>query len=233
VEFLNLLFICLRFDEHQRIIPLEDAFTEVVIGRERITALLNHAATVYDVNTIGPLVQHVAGFSKYMPQDEDLSVRYQRTIADHLRALLFLVQDGAPKPGKAGRARLMRILARELLTSQRLLGISDRGFLRSLTTLALELYPHLAHETQEKLLRMLMEEQASFETTLQKGLEALEKSLEKGTITPAEIVKMEKVRGIPFDLLSHRFWQKRMAIDMPAYQAELNAYLQAAKDGSD
>jgi alanyl-tRNA synthetase len=169
-----------------------------------------------------------------MPHGEDLSLRYRRMIADHVRALLFLVQDGAPKPGQGGRSRLMRILARELLTSQRLLGISDRGFLRSLTTLALELYPHLTHQTKEKLLTMLMEEQAIFETTLQKGLEALEKRLENGKpITPAEIVKMEKVRGIPFDLLSHRFWQKHISIDMPAYQTELNAYLQAAKDGSD
>jgi alanyl-tRNA synthetase len=234
VEFLNVLFICLRFDEQEKVVGLEDAFTEVVIGSERVCAILNRAASVYEVDTVTPLIQEVTCFSKFMPPGSDLYLRYQRTIADHLRALLFLVQDGAPDPGKGGQPRLMRWLARELFTSQRLLGISDAGFLRSLTTLALELYSyHLTHQTQERLLAMLGNEQLKFEATLQKSLMNLESRLEKGeTITPAEIVSVEKVRGVPFDLLSYLFWQKHISIDMPAYQAELNSYLQSARHES-
>ena len=81
---------------------------------------------------------------------------------------------------------------------------------------------------------MLVDEREKFENTLQKGLDTLEKRLKKGeTVTPADIVKMEKFHGIPFELLSYRFWQKHMSIDMPAYQAELSAYLQAAREESE
>jgi alanyl-tRNA synthetase len=233
-EFLNALFICYEFDEQKRIVPLKDAFTEVVIGCERVAAILNRYASVYEADTIKPLMQQVTYFSEFMPQGSDLYLRYQRIIVDHVRALLFLIQDDAPNPGKGGQSRLMRVLARELLTCQRLLGISDQGFLRSLTTLALELYPHLTRQTQQRFLAMLANEQMKFEETIQKALMRLEGRLEEGeSITPAELVQMEKVMGVPFDLLSYLFWQKHISIDMPAYQSELNAYLQAARDKSD
>ena len=208
---------------------MDNTFTEIVIGRERVAALLNHADSVYDVDTIQPLVRQVECFDKFSPEGEEVSLRHRRVIADHLRALLFLVHDGAPAPGKGGQARLMRILAREVLISQRLLGISDPGFLRSLTMLALEIYPHLTRQTQQRLLGMLAEEGALFERTIQKGLDALEKRLKTGQpIEPAEVVRIEKDGGIPFDLLCRIFQQKNVSLDMTAYQDELTAYLQEA-----
>jgi alanyl-tRNA synthetase len=125
-------------------------------------------------------------------------------------------------------------LARELLISQRLLGISDPGFLRSLTMLALDIYPHLTRQTQQRYLGMLAEEDALFERTIQKGLGALERRFKTGEpIGPAEIVRIEKDGGIPFDLLCRFFQQKKISFDITAYQEELIDYLQKAQITSD
>jgi len=226
VEFLNHLFISLQVTTDGEIIPLENPFTETVIGRERLAALLNQAASVFDVDTIQPLVQQVECFDKFTPLDTEACLRHRRVIVDHLRALLFLFHDGAPAPGKSGRERLMRILARELLISRRLLGISDPGFLRSLTMLALDLYPHLTQQTQQRILEVMAEENARFEHTIQKGLETLERRLRNGlAIEPAELAKMEKDSGIPFDLLCYILWQKHIPVDLAACQAERQIYL--------
>ncbi len=232
VEFLNLLFICMRITDEGGIVSLENAFTEVVIGRERVTALLNHLSSIYEVNTLRPLIQHVNAFASNVSGDNQ-HIRYQRILVDHLRALLFLVQDGAPKPGRGGQARLMRILSRELLASLQLLGISDRGFLRSLTMLALELYPHLTNGTQERLLGMLVEEQSHLDRTLQKGFTKLDLLLSEGReIKPRDLVSLYKNSGIPIELLSYILWQKNIPIDWPSYQIELDAFLQAIRSDS-
>jgi len=173
VEFLNTLFITHQFDNKlHRLVPMEEPFTEVVIGRERVASILQSTESVFfGVDTIMPLIQQLRCFSKPLPvQIDGLDpLKFERILVDHLRALLFLTADGAPPPGKGGRARLMRILIREMLTSQRLLGISDPGFMRSMILTALELYPQLAL-AQKRLLGYLAEEKERFERTVQVGL---------------------------------------------------------------
>jgi len=217
VEFLNTLFITHQFDERlHRLIPMAEPFTEVVIGRERVACILQGKESVFEIDTIYPLIQQLRCFSKPLPVEiEGLDpVRFERILVDHLRALLFLTVDGAPPPGKGGRARLIRKLIRELLTSQRLLGISDPGFMRSMILTALEIYPQLAL-AQKRLLGYLSEERERFERTVQVGLYDLEAILQQngGSINANDVFALENKHGLPLPLLRYRLWQKNIQID--------------------
>jgi len=217
VEFLNTLFITHRYDEKLHcLIPMAEPFTEVVIGRERVACILQGKASVFEIDTIYPLLQQLRCFSKPLPVEiEGLDpVKFERILVDHLRALLFLTADGAPPPGKGGRARLMRKLIRELLTSQRLLGISDRGFMRSMILTALEIYPQLAL-AQKRLLGYLAEENERFECTVQIGLYDLEAILERSgrQITATDISALENKHGLPLPLLRYRLWEKNIVFE--------------------
>ncbi|HEX2990788.1 MAG TPA: alanine--tRNA ligase-related protein, partial [Anaerolineales bacterium] len=70
VEFLNTLFITHGIDDHTHLLfPLEEPFTEIVIGEERVAFLLQGRDSVYETDTIQPLVQQVRCFSKPLPAD--------------------------------------------------------------------------------------------------------------------------------------------------------------------
>jgi alanyl-tRNA synthetase len=182
-----------------------------VIGLERVTAILQAKRSVFEIDTIYPLIQQVRCFSKPLPIEfRDIEpTRLERTLVDHLRALLFLTVDGAPPPGKGGRARLMRILIREFLTSQRLLGISDRGFMRSMILTALQYYPQLA-AAQDLLLEYVIDERRRFEHTVQAGMSYLEDRVDRNTsrLNMREIQGMEKEQGLPSSLIRYQLWQK-------------------------
>jgi len=210
IEFLNTLFITHGMDEISGLlVPLAEPFTEVVIGLERVTAILQSKRSVFEIDTIYPLIQQVRCFSKPLPVAlKGLEpTRLERTLVDHLRALLFLTADGAPPPGKGGRARLMRILIREFLTSQRLLGITDRGFVRSMILIALEYYPQLA-SAEQRLLEYMSVERERFERTVQLGMMDLDNRVERRHLSMQEILSMEKEQGLPSPLIRYQLWQK-------------------------
>lgn len=73
----------------------------------------------------------IRNLSKITGLDEDIRLHYERVLTDHIRALIFLVSDGAPHPGKGGRAFLMRRLVRETLVS---LDLSEFKHLHSFRT---------------------------------------------------------------------------------------------------
>jgi alanyl-tRNA synthetase len=231
VELLNTLFITLRMDEaNGELLPLEEPFTETVIGRERVTAVLQDFPSVYEIDVLRPLILQTrcSAHAAILPENERR--KHERLLVDHLRALLFLTADGAPPPGRGGRARLMRILARELLTSQRLLGISDPGFLRGLLRLALEIYPHLA-SVQGRTLEYIANESDTFNRTVQRGLRDLEASLFRRVerrLRGEEILALEKRRGIPFSLLKYLCWQKGILYDVNEYHAAHERFQQKA-----
>lgn len=228
VEFLNTLFITLGIDDHTHELgPLEEPFTEIVIGEERVAFLLQGRDSVYETDKVCPLIQQVRCFSKPLSVDiQGLDAsKFEQILVDHLRALLFLTADGAPPPGKGGRARLMRILIREFLTSQQMLGISDPGFMRSMVLTALKVYPSL-ESASSMLMNFVVNEQEIFERTVQVGLYDLEGILQrsKGQIRAEDIVALEKIHGLPIAFLRYQLWQKHIDFNEEEYKAVHKAH---------
>jgi alanyl-tRNA synthetase len=173
VEFMNTLFITWHIDDETGIVrPLEEPFTETVMGTERVAMLLQGVSSVFEIDSIRPLIKCVRSFAKVPAWPVADRAQHERVLVDHVRALLFLVADGAPPPGKGGRSYLMRRLARGVLTCQMILRISDPTFTQSLVEAALYLYtgqhPQLP-SARDKLLEYVAEESARFECTLKRG----------------------------------------------------------------
>jgi alanyl-tRNA synthetase len=226
VEFLNTLFITMHIDDESGVVrPLVDPFTETVVGAERVAMLLQGAASVFEIDGIQPLVECVRGYAREPIVQVSDRVRHERVLADHMRALLYLVADDAPPPGKGGRARLMRKLVRGMLTGQKLLGIADPVFVKSLAEVALQLYasqdPRLP-KARETLLQYVAEESKRFEHTLKRGRRRLDRLLKQagdGYISGKDMVELEKHYGVPEPLLEAILIQKKIQFSRQAYQA--------------
>jgi alanyl-tRNA synthetase len=208
VEFLNTLFITLHIDEHADIVkPLEEPFTETVIGAERVAMLLQGVSSVFEIDSLRPLIERVRASAQARHLTPIEQEKHERVLVDHIRAILFLTADGAPPPGRGGRARLMRKLVREMLTSQMLLAIGDPDFIPALMQQALNLYadrqPQLL-STQRQVLNYVAAEQNRFEHTLANGRRRLDRLLNRPGgqgIGPQDVLDLEKRHGVPQPLL--------------------------------
>lgn len=208
VEFLNTLFITLHIDEHADVVkPLEEPFTETVVGAERVAMLLQDVPSVFEIDSIRPLIERVWARVRSCHLASVDQVKHERVLVDHVRAILFLTADGAPPPGRGGRARLMRKLVREMLTSQKLLGISDSDFIPSLAQVALSLYANQQPQlllAQMRVLDYISAEQNRFERTLEDGRRRLDRILNLRSdrdVRPEDVLEMEKRHGVPRPLL--------------------------------
>ena len=235
VEFVNTLFITCHIDDETGVFrPLEAPFTETVMGTERVAMLLQGVSSVFEIDGIRPLIGCVRGFAKAPALPVADRARHERVLVDHIRALLFLVADGAPQPGKGGRAYLVRRLVRGVLTSQKILGISDPAFVRSLVEAALCLYasqhPRLL-SAQGKMLEYIADERGRFERTLKAGQRKLDRLLRRRgdeSISGEDMLNLEKCHGVPKPLLEVMLVQRQVRFSRQAYRAAYARWRQAA-----
>lgn len=233
VEFQNTLLITRHMDDETGVVrPLEEPFIEVVVGTERVAMLLQGKSTVFEIDSLRPLIEHVRRWAQSPVLPIVDRIQHERVLVDHVRALLFLTADGAPSPGQGGRARLMRKLVRGLVTGQRLLKISDKKFMPSLVDAALALYgeqhPQLP-PARDETLRYIAGEKARFEHTLQRGSHRLDRMLQQqeGRISGEDMVTLEKRHGVPEPLLEVMLTRRQVPFSRRAYEAAYAEWYQS------
>jgi alanyl-tRNA synthetase len=228
VEIQNLLLISWHLDDEIGILrPLEEPFVEVVMGVERMAMLLQGRENVFDTDILLPLVNFVQANS---PNTVDMKkIANARILVDHLRALIFLIADGAPAPGRGGRARLMRQLARGAFTAERLLNISDKDFLAKLLShmmLAFQDQKSNLTNFQDQLLSTMEEERKVFEKTLKIGERKLDRIIHKAPkkISGEDMIFLEKEQGFPHDLLLSILDKRQISFSKEAYQRSYHTW---------
>jgi alanyl-tRNA synthetase len=226
IEFANSLFIFAEVDEETGALrPMDRPFNETVIGTERVAMISQGKASVFGIDCIRPLVDKVRSFCNGSDAD-DWTDRAAQIISDYVRALLFLVADGAPPPGKGGRQRIVKLLIRGVMTQQRILGISTSVFLPELidtiTTTYSERYPELA-DGRQLLLDYFAGERVRFEKTLQNGYRRLDRLVQKSKRTPSgeQMVDLVKKHGFPLQLIRMALHQRGLDFEDRAYQNAL------------
>ncbi|ETR69415.1 MAG: hypothetical protein OMM_03947 [Candidatus Magnetoglobus multicellularis str. Araruama] len=234
IEVTNTLFITYHIDDKTGYVqPLDKPFTETVIGLERVAMLQQNVSSVFEIDSLHPLICYIRSVSqkKLLITDNTFSVN-ERVIADHIRAILLLTFDGAPSPGKGGRARLMRKLIRETLTSLKLMNINDSKLINSIVEFAINFYssfhPQLLR-IQTRVLDYINEEKERFDLTLEKGYRRINRivtnKLDK-IISGEDIVKLEKQYGIPYCIVKHQLQKNDIKFSEYAYRKSLEQWKQ-------
>ncbi len=230
LEFSNSLFISGRIGElSNEIHPLDNPFTETVIGAERVDAILQNVDTVFETETFIPIINTIDNFktstSWYL--EDNTVVIYEQVLADHLRALFRLIADGAPSPGKNGRERIIKILIRRVLAREILLGIDHDVFLPYIINTITSNLPQGSYPswTTERSIQYFSTERNRFAKTIERGEKQLKALLSKNngnTLSGAQIMYLEKKWGFP-NILTHSYLS---IYDLPFNKEE---YQQAIK----
>ncbi|MCS6843455.1 MAG: alanine--tRNA ligase [Caldilineales bacterium] len=206
------------------------------MGLERLVSVLQNAPSNYDTDLFLPIMarlQQLAGHS-----DAQRRARYvpYRAIADHSRAMAFLIADGV-LPGNEGRSYILRLILRRAARFGRLLGFQEPFLARVAETVIESMgdaYPEL-RERRDFILRNIELEEERFLRTLDIGLSLLDGLVQRlkaegGTVLPGvEAFRLWDTYGFPLDLTRDLAAEHGLTVDMAGYREALEEQRQRAR----
>ena len=226
LEFWNLVFTQFDRQEDGSMPELPHRNLDTGMGLERMAAILQHKSANYDGDLMQSLIalgEKISG-KTYVADDYSGASRSLRIIADHARAVDFMISDGI-LPGNEGREYVLRRLLRRAVFHGRLLGIEDAfltTFIDEVNRLMGEAYPELLKNVA-LVKGIVSAEEERFSLTLDNGrsyLDAAIAGLAEGTELPGEVAfKLHDTYGFPIDLTVEIAEAAGHEVDMAAFDA--------------
>ncbi len=227
LEFYNLVFMQYNRDANGNLSPLPKPSVDTGMGLERITSILQGVPTNYDIDLFHEIFAAIEKLSgkKYAAGMSETSVA-MRVIADHLRAVSFLIADGV-LPSNEGRGYVLRRILRRAVRYGKKLGF-EVSFMEklvpALTKAMGEAYPELK-EKQNFIRTAIKAEEEKFFATLEKGLEILNaelKKLKKGATLPGDVVfLLYDSFGFPVDLTRLIAEESGISVDEKGFETRM------------
>ncbi|HZZ93118.1 MAG TPA: alanine--tRNA ligase [Usitatibacter sp.] len=220
IEIWNLVFMQFNRDEAGTLHTLPKPSVDTGMGLERLTAVLQHVHSNYEIDLFQALIQAAARETGA----KDLDSPSLRVIADHIRSCAFLVADGVI-PSNEGRGYVLRRIARRAMRHGYKLGQKQPFFYKLVPDLVREMgdaYPELKRD-QLRVTGTLKEEEERFAQTLETGMAILETALAKNAkVLPGDVAfKLYDTFGFPVDLTADIGRERGFSIDMEAFNAAM------------
>ncbi len=210
--------------------PLPAPSVDTGMGLERISAVLQHVNSNYDID----LFQHLIKSACEIIGVQDQAQPSLRVVADHARSCCFLIADGV-NPSNEGRGYVLRRIIRRAVRHGNKLGATGTFFykmLQPLIDVMGEAYPELKHD-QARIEATLIKEEEQFAKTLEQGLKLLEGELAQltGMVIAGETVfKLYDTYGFPTDLTADIARERDLEIDEVGFEREMEAQRRRARD---
>ncbi len=224
--------------------PLPAPSVDTGMGLERISAVLQHVNSNYEIDLFQNLLKDAAQIIgldtselEAKAQAENKPVEYPaslKVVADHARSCCFLIADGV-NPSNEGRGYVLRRIIRRAVRHGNKLGATGSFFhkmLQPLINVMGAAYPELEAQ-KTRIEAQLLKEEEQFAKTLEQGLKLLEGELAnlKGNVIPGETVfKLYDTYGFPTDLTADIARERDLTIDEAGFEVEMAAQRQRARD---
>lgn len=212
--------------------PLPAPSVDTGMGLERISAVMQHVHSNYEIDLFQNLL---AAAAKAIGCSNDGQASL-KVVADHIRSCGFLIADGV-LPSNEGRGYVLRRIIRRACRHGNKLGAKGSFFYQIVAALAAEMgeaFPELKNQ-QAHIERVLKAEEEQFAKTLEQGLRILEQDLAqlKGNVVPGDVVfKLYDTYGFPMDLTADIARERELTIDEAGFEREMDAQRERARSAS-
>jgi alanyl-tRNA synthetase len=221
IEICNLVFM--QFNRETKdgaMLPLPKPCVDTGMGLERLSAILQHVHSNYEIDVFQALIKAAARETGCT----DLNNPSLRVIADHIRACAFLVVDGVI-PSNEGRGYVLRRIVRRALRHGHKLGQAGLFFHKLVDDLDTQMgdaYPEL-RKAKPQVIAALKTEEERFSETLVNGMAILEKALASGasTLDGAVAFQLYDTYGFPLDLTADVCRERKVAVDEAGFDAAM------------
>jgi alanyl-tRNA synthetase len=195
------------------------------LGLNRMAAILQEKPSVFETDQFLPLIELGEQLSGRSYGEDFATDRALRILADHARAMSFLVADGVV-PSNEDRGYVLRRVMRRAIQQARTLEM-EPGFLVRYAQVVRELmgscYPELA-EQRESVQKWLASEEEGFSRTLEQGLATLrfliDRAREEGhdSIGAEEAFRLHDTFGFPFELTRELLAEQGLSVDEAGFE---------------
>jgi alanyl-tRNA synthetase len=245
MELWNLVFMQFDRQADGGLQPLRRTGVDTGMGLERIASVLQGVESNYATDLFTPIIGRAEALARELGGWNAANRRAEDTvalqvIADHVRAMTFLVSDGAV-PGNEGRGYVLRRIMRRAIMFGRHLGI-ERPFLWDLSGAVVDLmgvpdaYPELVSH-REMIAQTARREEERFAETLAVGLERIE-ALAQGlradgkTVIPGpEAFRLYDTFGLPLDLIRDVAQARSLEVDETGFRKSLEEQRERSRRG--
>ncbi len=212
--------------------PLPAPSVDTGMGLERISAVMQHVHSNYEIDLFRSLLDASAA-AIGCKNEEQSSLK---VVSDHIRSCGFLIADGV-LPSNEGRGYVLRRIIRRACRHGNKLGATGSFFYKIVAALVAEMgeaFPELTQQ-QANIERVLKAEEEQFAKTLEQGLKILEQDLAelKGSVVPGDVVfKLYDTYGFPMDLTADIARERELTIDEEGFEREMEAQRERARSAS-
>ena len=212
--------------------PLPAPSVDTGMGLERISAVMQHVHSNYEID----LFQHLLAAAAEAIGCANEGQASLKVVADHIRSCGFLIADGV-LPSNEGRGYVLRRIIRRACRHGNKLGAQGSFFHRIVAALVAEMgeaFPELKNQ-QAHIERVLKTEEEQFAKTLEQGLRILEQDLAQlqGSVVPGDVVfKLYDTYGFPMDLTADIARERELTIDEAGFEREMDAQRERARSAS-
>ena len=236
VEIWNNVFM--EFDRQPggELTPLPAPSIDTGMGLERVTAVLQEKASTYDTDAFTPLLDAIGELAgtahRGTMEPSDTSMR---VVADHMRAMTFLIADGVV-PSNESRGYVLRKIMRRAMRHGKKLGLRQ-PFLHALVNTVVsqfgDAYPELL-AGRASITQLIRSEEERFDAVLTNGLPRLEQALDRaasagGVVSGDEAFRLYDTHGIPQDFIEDTIDSRGLTLDREAFDRAMEGQRQQAR----
>ncbi|MFP6316697.1 alanine--tRNA ligase [Helicobacter pylori] len=221
LEIWNLVFMQYERSNDGVLSPLPKPSIDTGMGLERVQALLEHKLNNFDSSLFAPLMGEISELTSL-----DYTSEFQpsfRVVADHARAVAFLLAQGVHF-NKEGRGYVLRRILRRALRHGYLMGLKE-AFLYKVVGVVCEQFANThayLKESKEMVVKECFEEEERFLETLESGMELFNlslKHLNENKIFDGKIAfKLYDTFGFPLDLTNDMLRSHGACVDMQGFE---------------
>ncbi|WP_208374994.1 alanine--tRNA ligase [Helicobacter pylori] len=232
LEIWNLVFMQYERSNDGVLSPLPKPSIDTGMGLERVQALLEHKLNNFDSSLFAPLMGEISELTSL-----DYTSEFQpsfRVVADHARAVAFLLAQGVHF-NKEGRGYVLRRILRRALRHGYLMGLKE-AFLYKVVGVVCEQFANThayLKESKEMVVKECFEEEERFLETLESGMELFNlslKHLNENKIFDGKIAfKLYDTFGFPLDLTNDMLRSHGACVDMQGFELCMQEQVKRSK----
>ena len=231
-EFYNLVFMEYDLRPDQTLVPLPAKNVDTGMGIERTACVLQGVSSNYDTDGFRTLMDWIGGNARDAYGSSDAATKAYRVLADHGRAVTFLVADGVT-PGNEGRGYICRRLLRRAIQHAQRIGLEGVHRLPAVVIESMgQAYPELLEHADE-IQRVVELEEERFRETLARGLKEFDELAGKDAISGEEAFTLAATYGFPVELTVELAEERGQAVDVDRFRALMEEHRDISRAGGE
>jgi alanyl-tRNA synthetase len=231
-EFYNLVFIQYDLQPDGRLVPLPNANVDTGMGVERTACVLQGVGSNYDTDGFRVIMDWIERESGVGYHDSDVARKAHRVIADHGRAVSFLVAEGIV-PSNEGRGYICRRLLRRAIQHANRIGLT--GLYRLPAVVAEQMgdaYPELREQATE-IERVVRAEEERFSETLARGLKEFDELAGRDAVTADDAFRLAATFGFPIELTVELAEERGQPVDVDGFRTLMEEHRVVSRAGGE